>query len=378
MNARTEAAAREGQMIDQSQQRAIAARQAEQSKPRTAIEILASRLDVSPSSLQTTLKNTVFKGCSDSEFVALCIVSNTYDLNPITREIYAFPKKGGGIQPMIAYDGWVKIMNNHPQFDGIEYEHIEDGSGNLKAIEVSIWRKDRTRPVKKMVYLKEFKRNTEPWNNSPHHMLDVRGTCHAVRLAFGVSAGVEGEDDAIDGGVIVPQSMPSKQSIGEQLGDAIPTFDGETGEIIDEQKPAKTASKPAPAGMTEVSEEVARELDNRNDGTLSDDNSTAGEGPADEQRGEAYVDQRAAAEQTAQDIDGPLEQEKQAAPAKKPFEWQDNVDFLKEKAGNCGSMEELKLVEGDYLRVCGSWPKEICDDFERFLTTHRNRIRGEG
>ncbi len=178
--------------------------------------------------------------------------------------------------------------------------------------------------------------------------------------------------------MIVPQSMPSKQSIGEQLGDAIPTFDGETGEIIEEPKPAKAASKPAPAGMTEVSEEVARELDNRNDGTLSDDNPTAGEGPADEQRGEAHVDQRAAAEQTAQDIDGPLEQEKQAAPAKEPFQWQDNVDFLKEKAGKCGSMDELKLVEGDYLRVCGSWPKEICDDFERFLTTHRNRIRGEG
>lgn len=378
MNARTEAAAREGQMIDQSQQRAIAARQAEDKKPRNALEAMAAKLEISPGGLKQTLLSTVFAECKNEEqFMALVVVSNSYGLNPLLKEIYAFPGKGGGIVPMVSVDGWIRLMNEHPQFDGIEFEYTLDDKGNTVAIEAIIYRKDRSRPIKVMEFMAECKGNTPPWQKHERRMLRHRALIQCVRVAFGFSGiHADGDEDVVDAQYREVQTMPSKQSLAEELNDQIPAFDGETGEIIEEPKPAKAASKPAPAGMTEVSEEVARELDNRNDGTLSDENPTAGEGPADEQRGEAHVDQHAAAEQTLRDIDGPLEQEKQEAPAKKPFEWQDNVDFLKEKAGNCGSMEELKLVEGDYLRVCGSWPKEICDDFERFLTTHRNRIRG--
>ena len=152
MSARSQAIANENRAIDESQSRAIAARQAE-SRPRTALEKLAQRLDVTPQALTNTLKQTAFKGCSDAEFVALVIVANTYELNPLLREIYAFPKKGGGIQAIVGYDGWIKIANSHPQFDGIEFDHIEDGNGNLKAVEGVLFRKDRSHPTKKMVYL---------------------------------------------------------------------------------------------------------------------------------------------------------------------------------------------------------------------------------
>ena len=284
MSARALATATECQSIDASQQRALAAR-ADEQRPRNALESLAHRLNVSPSSLQNTLKNTAFKGCSDAEFIALVIISNAYELNPLLREIYAFPKKGGGIQAIVGYDGWIKIANTHPQFDGIEFVHIEDGNGNLKAIEGILFRKDRNHPTKKMVYLKEFKRNTDPWNNSPYHMLDVRCFCHTVRLGLGVSLGVEGDENLdVEGGTVAAQSVPSRQSLAQELNDEIPDFgkraqaqhDPETGEVL------KTDGR----GMTEVDEETARQLDVGNDGTLSDENPTAAEGPADEQRGE--------------------------------------------------------------------------------------------
>lgn len=342
MNARTQAIARESASIDASQSRAIAARQAEDARPRTALELLSNRLNVSPGSLQNTLINTVFKGCSEAEFVALVVVANTYNLNPLLREIYAFPKKGGGIQAIVGYDGWVKIMNDHPQFDGIEFNHIEDASGALKAVECVIYRKDRTRPVKKMIYLKEFKRNTEPWNNSPHHMLDVRVLCHTVRLAFGVAAGVEGEEEAIDGGTLAAQSLPSRQTLAEELDDEIPAFDQQNGEIVDERP------EPRPQGITEVPEEAARELDSRS-----------------------------AAEQTLHEINGPLEVEPEPEPepaAEKPFEWQDNVDTIKADAKAAMSRDALKAVEQDYLRVCGAWPKDICDGIEALFTQRRKEL----
>lgn len=255
MNARAQAYAREGQDIDASQSRAIAARNEEQSRPRNALEAMAVRLQVSPAGLKDTLLQTVFSACrTDAEFIALTIVANAYDLNPLTKEIYAFPKKGGGIQPMISYDGWIKIMNTHPQTDGFEFNHTLNEKGDAIAVEGVFYRKDRSRPTKKMVYLKEFKKNTEPWNNSPNHMLDVRCLCHTVRIALGINAGVEGDDDVIDGGVISAQSLPSRQTLAEELGDEIPAFDKQTGEVRDEAPRDQR-------GMTEVDEETDRALD---------------------------------------------------------------------------------------------------------------------
>ncbi len=67
-----------------------------------------------------TLKNTAFKGgnVTDEQFTALLIVANQYGLNPWTKEIYAFPDKGG-IVPVVGVDGWARIINEHPQFDGM-------------------------------------------------------------------------------------------------------------------------------------------------------------------------------------------------------------------------------------------------------------------
>ena len=72
--------------------------------------------------LAQTLKATAFKGqVSDAQMVALLVVSNQYGLNPWTKEIYAFPDSNNGIVPVVGVDGWSRIINNHPQFDGMEF-----------------------------------------------------------------------------------------------------------------------------------------------------------------------------------------------------------------------------------------------------------------
>lgn len=156
---------------------------------------IATRYGMDPKGFADTLRATVFKGASNEEFAALLVVADQHGLNPLTKEIYAFPQKGGGIVPLVSIDGWLRIMNEHPQFDGIEFRDIADDQGGLLAIEATIWRKDRQRPIRVTEYLDECKRNTEPWNKSPARMLRHRATIQAARYAFGFS-GIHAEDDA--------------------------------------------------------------------------------------------------------------------------------------------------------------------------------------
>ena len=182
-SARSRAVANSNQAIDDSQARAVAARQ--EQRP-SALAQMATRLSISEGKLVSTLRSTVFAGCkTDEEFAALMVVANEYRLNPLTKEIYAFPAKGGGIVPMVSVDGWIRIMNEHPQFDGIEFEDIVDEKGNVTAIEATIYRKDRTRPIKTMEYLDECRRGTEPWKMMPSRMLRHKALIQCARLAFG-------------------------------------------------------------------------------------------------------------------------------------------------------------------------------------------------
>ena len=91
----------------------------------SALALMASRLSVEPTKLLDTLKATVFKGASNEELLALVAVSNRYGLDPLTKQIYAFPSKGG-ITPVVSIDGWLHILNSQPQFDGIEFEYEDE------------------------------------------------------------------------------------------------------------------------------------------------------------------------------------------------------------------------------------------------------------
>jgi len=96
----------------------------------SALNIMGARLSVDPIKLMATLKATVFKNASDDELLALVVVANEYRLNPLTKEIYAFPAKSGGIVPVVSIDGWVSMVNDHPAMDGMEFEeHYRHSNG---------------------------------------------------------------------------------------------------------------------------------------------------------------------------------------------------------------------------------------------------------
>jgi phage recombination protein Bet len=159
----------------------------------SALSLMATRLNVDPTKLLDTLKNTVFKGATNDELLALVVVANQYGLSPFLKEIYAFPAKGGGIVPVVSVDGWIRMMNDHPQFDGIDYEWEREG-GKLISCTSIIHRKDRAHPTRVTEYLSECKRNTDPWKME-HRMLRHKATIQGARVAFGFS-GIVDEDEA--------------------------------------------------------------------------------------------------------------------------------------------------------------------------------------
>lgn len=122
------------------------------------------------------------------------MVAREYNLNPLLKEIHAFPKKGGGIQPVVSIDGWVSLINQHPDTDGYDFEIHVDDQGALVAMTCRMYRKSRTHPVVVTEYLSECYRNTEAWK-MPNRMLRHKALIQAARYAFGFS-GIMEEDEA--------------------------------------------------------------------------------------------------------------------------------------------------------------------------------------
>lgn len=145
--------------------------------------------DVDSAELANTLANTVFKGATNDQLVSLLIVANQYKLNPFTKEIYAFPAKGGGITPVVGVDGWARIINDNPLCDGIQFEQ-DDESCTCK-----IYRKDRSHPTVVTEYLDECRGVSEPWKKYPKRMLRHKALIQCARVAFGFS-GIYDEDEA--------------------------------------------------------------------------------------------------------------------------------------------------------------------------------------
>lgn len=131
-----------------------------------------------------------------------------------------------------------------------------------------------------------------------------------------------------------PKSLPGNDELDQGEG-----HDPLTGEVLDSR------------GMTEVDEETARQLD-ANDGTLSDDNPAAAEGPADEQRGEGQADE---------------------APA-----WDKPVKKIRKQLRECDSPGFLAVVDKAFINIRAGLPDDIIVELEGLISEKRKALGGEG
>ena len=171
-----------------------------QQRPKSILLTMASLYGMEPEAFEATLRATCspsgrdgVKNLTREEFAAFLLVAKQYDLNPLTKEIYAYPKKGGGIVPVVSVDGWINLINSHPQCDGWDMTAQMDGAA-LVSYTCSMFRKDRSHPVIVTEYLSECIRDTEPWKMK-HRMLRHKTLIQTGRYSFGFS-GIYDEDEA--------------------------------------------------------------------------------------------------------------------------------------------------------------------------------------
>jgi phage recombination protein Bet len=189
------------------------------------LETLAAKYNLEPARLLATVKATIFdaKG-SQEELIAFLTVANRYNLDPFCGEVFAFRKQGGGIQAVVGVDGWSSILNSHPMMDGMEFEDKLDDKGELIAVTCKLYRKDRTHPVTCTEYMKECKRNTQPWTQWPRRMLRHKATIQCARLAFGLTGIIDPDEaDRFEAAAGAPVGSKVQSSKLNQILDAMPS-----------------------------------------------------------------------------------------------------------------------------------------------------------
>lgn len=180
---------------------------------------MAEKFNVDADELVKVLKATAFrqraanKDITDEQLLALLIVSDQYNLNPFTKEIHAYPDNYGGIIPVVGIDGWNRIANEHPEFNGVEFVYSEalvQAEGALSPchawIETVVYRKDRAYPTRIREYLDECYRGPfldergnpfrGPWQTHPKRLLRHKSQIQCYRISLGF-VGIYDEDEAL-------------------------------------------------------------------------------------------------------------------------------------------------------------------------------------
>ncbi len=207
---------------------------------------MGERFGVEPNKVYNTFKRTIVRAdASDEQVMMLMIVADQHGLNPFTKEIYAYPDKRGGVVPVVGLDGWVRIVQEHPQFDGWSFEW----DAAEKAMTCTIWRKDRAHPTSVTEYLEECIRPTDAWRSMPRRMMRHSALMQCARVAFGFS-GIHDEDEAE--AIYEGQQQPAKPGrISEALArakarDPIPMVEEVT------EPPAQAEPTPLAHAMAEL------------------------------------------------------------------------------------------------------------------------------
>lgn len=233
------------------------------------VEKLARKFGMMSGPFQRTLAKTIFpseKDATPEQVAALCIVADQHGLNPWTKEIYAFPAKGGGIVPIVGVDGWYRMLNRDGSISGLQCEfhhHDPTDPTTLFSATARLWKKGWDHPLEVTEYLSECKRNSPPWNSQPHRMLRHRAIAQAARIACGFS-GVYHEDEAIsmaDGDFVrearvveATETVKPKESLADEVAKRVNLASDrvvEAAEFAAEKVEEKKGKKPAEDLFTE-------------------------------------------------------------------------------------------------------------------------------
>lgn len=170
------------------------------------------------------LRNSIAPELTDNEFMLFAEMVKATGLNPVTKEVWAI-KAGGRLQIMTGINGFLRIANSHPQFDGMEVE-FEWDEKILVSATAKVWRKDRRFPSIATAYLAEYGKPTPIWKTMPSIMLSKCAKSLALREAFIQELGGLYTQEEMPGEFALPRETTIPQEdliISEKTGRVIGT-----------------------------------------------------------------------------------------------------------------------------------------------------------
>lgn len=225
-------------------------------------DYFAAKIGVTQAEFLNTIRKTVFKGKTvpNEVMVMFLAVAREHDLNPFLKEIYAF-EKDGAVSIIVPIDGWTKIINSHPQHNGVTSVDNFDDNGDLVSCTTTIYRKDRDHPTVQTEYLEECRRKTGPWDQYPIRMLRHKSLIQCARYAYGFANLIDrDESERISEADVISTSSPqataaterNTQELKEKLSKVKGANESDA-EIIDDEYPKDAVSAAKPATETEDS-----------------------------------------------------------------------------------------------------------------------------
>ena len=139
-------------------------------------------------------KNQHGAQATNAELAIVTGVCATYGLNPLVKECAAFVS-GGKLSVVVMVDGWYKLVNRRPEFDGVEFDDKFDDKGNLASITCRMFIKGRERPVCVTEYMAECRDpKSSVWTKWPARMLRHKAYIQCARMAFGISEVIDDDE----------------------------------------------------------------------------------------------------------------------------------------------------------------------------------------
>lgn len=140
--------------------------------------------------IERTLKETVCKGATDSQFKMFVEICRGTGLNPFLKEIWFVP----GVGVMAGRDGYLRVANEHPMFDGMQTLVERDANGIPVKATCSVWRKDRSHPITCEAYYNEYKKTSQVWTTYKSAMISKVAEVLALKRSFSINGVVSEEE----------------------------------------------------------------------------------------------------------------------------------------------------------------------------------------
>ena len=194
----------------------------------TALELVAANVGATTEEVTEVIKGMIISsknqhgaGATDAEMAIVASVCAKYGLNPLVKECAAFVS-GGKLQMVVMIDGFYKVVNRQPDFDGVTFEDHFDEKGDLVSITCSMHLKNRSHPVTVTEYLKECKDpKSSVWTKWPSRMLRHKAYIQCARMAFGLTEMVDNDEaDRICSGERDVTPPPARATVDYQAIEA--------------------------------------------------------------------------------------------------------------------------------------------------------------